>query len=41
MNGVVRLGKKGMFSPLYVGPYEIVQMFGKVVDELRLPRELA
>ena len=41
MKGVVRFGKKGMLSPLYVGTYEILQMVGKVAYELRFPSELA
>ena len=41
MKGVVRFGKKGKLSPLYMGPYEILQRVGKVGYELRLPSELA
>ena len=37
MKGVVRFGKKGKFSPCYVGPYEIIQRVGKVAYELKLP----
>ena len=38
---MVGFGKKGMLSPRYVGPYEILRMVGKVSYELRLPSELA
>ena len=41
MKGVVRFGKKGTLSPRYVGPYEILQMVGKVAYEMKLPSELA
>ena len=37
MKGVVRFGKKGKFSPCYVGPYEIIQRVGKVAYEFKLP----
>ena len=41
MKGVMRFGKKGMLSPRYVGPYEILQRVGKVAYELKLPGKLA
>ena len=41
MKGMVRFGKKGKLSPLYVGPYEILQRVGKVAYELMLPSELS
>ena len=41
IKGVVRFGKKGKLSPPYMGPYEILQRFGKVAYELILPSELA
>ena len=41
MKGMVTFGKKGMLSPYYVGPYEILQMIGKPAYELKLPSELA
>ena len=41
MKGVVRFGKKGKFSSLYVGPYKILQRVWKVAHELKLPSELA
>ena len=39
--GVLRFGKKWKLSPRYMGPYEIVEIIGKVVYRLRLPPELA
>ena len=36
MNGVMRFCRKGMLSPRYVGPYEILQRVGEVVYELSL-----
>ena len=41
MQGVVRFCKKGKLSPLYVGPYEILQRVVKVVNELKFLSELA
>ena len=41
MKGVVRFGKRGKLSTLYVGPYEILQRVGKATYELNLPSELA
>ncbi|XP_027767751.1 uncharacterized protein LOC114074028 [Solanum pennellii] len=38
---VMRFGKKEKLSPLYVGPYEVLQRAGKVAYELRIPSELA
>ena len=40
MKGVVIFGKKGKLSPSCVGPYEILQMVGKVVYQLKLPNDL-
>ena len=37
IKGVVRFGKKGKFSPRYVGTYEILQRVGKVAYQLKLP----
>ncbi|WMV30137.1 hypothetical protein MTR67_023522 [Solanum verrucosum] len=41
IKGVMRFGKKGKLSPLYVGPYHILMCFGKVSYELNLPNDLA
>ncbi|WMV55074.1 hypothetical protein MTR67_048459 [Solanum verrucosum] len=41
MKGVMRFGKKGKLSPLYVGPYQILKRIGKVAYELDFPNELA
>ncbi|XP_070002973.1 uncharacterized protein [Nicotiana sylvestris] len=36
----MRFGKKGKFSPRYVGPYKIILRIGRVAYELDLPSEL-
>ena len=36
MKGVVRYGKKVKLSPLYVGPYKILERVGKGSYELKL-----
>ncbi|WMV41902.1 hypothetical protein MTR67_035287 [Solanum verrucosum] len=41
MKGVMRFGKKGKFSPRYIGPYRISKRMGNVAYELELPQELA
>ena len=38
--GVVRFGKKGKFSPRYVGPFKIIGEIGPVAYRLELPPEL-
>ncbi|GJU02513.1 hypothetical protein Tco_1112851 [Tanacetum coccineum] len=38
--GVVRFGKKGKLTPIYVGPFEILERIGLVAYRLRLPEEL-
>ncbi|GJV64266.1 hypothetical protein Tco_1475094 [Tanacetum coccineum] len=39
--GVIRFGKKGKLAPRYVGPFEILERFGPVAYQLRLPEELS
>ena len=41
IKGVMRFGRKGKLSPMYVGPYEILQRVGEVAYELALPADLA
>ncbi|GMI95719.1 hypothetical protein HRI_003241200 [Hibiscus trionum] len=36
----MRFGCKGKLSPRFIGPYEVVERFGLVVYQLRLPPEL-
>ncbi|WMV54920.1 hypothetical protein MTR67_048305, partial [Solanum verrucosum] len=40
MKGVMRFGKKGRLSPIYVGPYKILKRIGKVAYALELPAKL-
>ncbi|WMV38246.1 hypothetical protein MTR67_031631 [Solanum verrucosum] len=40
MNDVMRFGKKGKLSPMYIGPYRISKRVGSVAYELELPQEL-
>ncbi|WMV58650.1 hypothetical protein MTR67_052035 [Solanum verrucosum] len=40
MKEVMKFGKKGKFSPRYIGPYRILKMIGKVTYELELPANL-
>ena len=37
----MRFEKKGKLSPRYIGPYEIIRIFGQVAYELALPQELS
>ena len=39
--GVVRFGKRGKLSPLYIGPFELVERIGPVAYRLDLPEELS
>ncbi|WMV33690.1 hypothetical protein MTR67_027075 [Solanum verrucosum] len=41
MKGVMRFGKKGKLSPIYVGPYRISKRIGKMTYELELLADLA
>ena len=40
MKGVIRFGRKGMLSPRYGGPYEILERAGEVSYDLALLAEL-
>jgi hypothetical protein len=40
MRGVMRFGKKGKFSPRFVGPFEITQRVGKLAYRIALPLDL-
>ena len=38
---ILRFGRKGKFSPRFIGPYEILKRVGPVAYRLALPPELA
>nr|GFC26060.1 putative reverse transcriptase domain-containing protein [Tanacetum cinerariifolium] len=38
--GVIRFGKRGKLSPLYIGPFEIIERIGPVAYKLELPEKL-
>ncbi|XP_070008492.1 uncharacterized protein [Nicotiana sylvestris] len=40
MKGVMRFGKKGKLSPLFITPFELLRRIGKVAYELALPPSL-
>ncbi|WMV14594.1 hypothetical protein MTR67_007979 [Solanum verrucosum] len=40
IKGVMRFGKKGKLSPIYIGSYRISKRVGNVAYELELPQEL-
>ena len=37
---VMRFGKKGKFSPRFIGPFEVIEKVGLVANRLALPLEL-
>ncbi|GJR03807.1 hypothetical protein Tco_0526791 [Tanacetum coccineum] len=39
--GVIRFGNRGKLTPMYVGPFEILERIGPVAYRLRLPEELS
>ena len=41
MKGVIRFGKRGKLSPMYIGPFEVLKRVGEVDYELALPQGLS
>jgi hypothetical protein len=39
--GVQRFGIKGKLAPRYVGPFEVLEVYGPVAYKIRLPSQLA
>ena len=39
--GVTRFGVKGKLAPRYIGPFQILQRYGKVAYRLKLPEHLS
>ncbi|XP_070003051.1 uncharacterized protein [Nicotiana sylvestris] len=40
MKGIIRFGKKGKFSPRFIGPFEVLRRVGEVAYDLALPPNL-
>jgi hypothetical protein len=37
MRGVMRIGKKGTLSPIFIGPFKITQRVGRLAYRIPLP----
>ena len=40
MKGVTHFGVKGKLAPRYIGPFQILERYGKVAHRLKLPEHL-
>ncbi|XP_070045280.1 uncharacterized protein [Nicotiana tomentosiformis] len=41
IKGIIQFGKKGKLSPMYIGPYKILQKVGQVAYRLELPPKMS